>query len=435
MATDRELDRRPDPDALLALAGREGRGKLKVFLGAAPGVGKTFAMLLGARRVKAEGLDVVIGLVETHGRAETAALLEGLEVLPRKTVEYRGREIDEFDIDAALKRRPALIVVDELAHTNAPDSRHPKRWQDVEELLDAGLDVWTALNIQHLESLSEVVSRSHRRVRPRDRAGQDAEARRRRDPGRHHAGRADPAPARRQGLCAGDGQARDAELFHPAQPHRACASWRCGAPPTASTTRWSVTCARTPSRGRGTPPTICWSASAPTPRRDMLVRAGGRLADAAQRLLGRRPCRAGRRRTRDLPEVRCDRRGLPARRAARRGNRRASPAPIASDELLRYARRENITQIVVSRARRRLLAAPARSQLRRRDGAALRPISPSMSSARRRPSRRGWPRIELPAFPPRRAWIGMAAAVGAVGGAVAIGEALNAWIGICTTCR
>src|SRR5208283_750639 len=119
----------------------------------------TFAMLLGAKRVKAEGIDVVIGLVETHGRAETAALLEGLEQIPRKKIDYRGRDLEEFDIDAALKRKPALIVVDELAHTNAPESRHPKRWQDFEELLDAGLDVWTALNVQHVESLAEVVSR------------------------------------------------------------------------------------------------------------------------------------------------------------------------------------------------------------------------------------------------------------------------------------
>ncbi len=159
MATERELDRRPDPEALLALAGREGRGKLKVFLGAAPGVGKTYAMLAAARRLKDDRGDVVIGLVETHGRAETAALIEGHEILPRKKIPYRGRELEEFDIDAALKRRPALIVVDELAHTNAPESRHPKRWQDVEELLDAGVDVWTALNIQHLESLADVVSR------------------------------------------------------------------------------------------------------------------------------------------------------------------------------------------------------------------------------------------------------------------------------------
>ncbi len=152
-------DARPNPDALLAAARRETVGKLKVFLGAAPGVGKTYAMLQGARRLKEEGVDVVIGLVETHGRAETGALLEGLEVLPRRMVEYRGHTIGEFDIDAALARRPKLIVVDELAHTNAPESRHPKRWQDVQELLAAGINVWTALNIQHLESLADVVSR------------------------------------------------------------------------------------------------------------------------------------------------------------------------------------------------------------------------------------------------------------------------------------
>ena len=132
---------------------------MKVFVGAAPGVGKTYAMLQGARRLKEEGVDVVIGLVETHGRAETSALVEGLEVLPRRMVEYHGRAIAEFDLDAALARKPALIIVDELAHTNAPESRHPKRWQDVQELLAAGIDVWTALNIQHLESLADVVSR------------------------------------------------------------------------------------------------------------------------------------------------------------------------------------------------------------------------------------------------------------------------------------
>ncbi|GLS20637.1 histidine kinase [Labrys miyagiensis] len=152
-------DKRPDPNALLALAGREGRGRLTVFLGAAPGVGKTYAMLSRARREKDAGVDMVIGVVETHGRTETAALIEGLEILPRRMIDYRGRELDEFDIDAALARRPKLIIVDELAHTNAPDSRHPKRYQDVEELIGAGIDVWTALNIQHLESLVDVVSR------------------------------------------------------------------------------------------------------------------------------------------------------------------------------------------------------------------------------------------------------------------------------------
>jgi two-component system sensor histidine kinase KdpD len=150
---------RPDPDALIAAFRRESAGRLKVFLGAAPGVGKTYAMLQNARRLRHEGVDVVIGLVETHGRAETSALVEGLEVLPRRSIEYHGRALEEFDIDAALARKPKLIVVDELAHTNAPDSRHPKRWQDVQELLDAGISVWTALNIQHLESLADVVSR------------------------------------------------------------------------------------------------------------------------------------------------------------------------------------------------------------------------------------------------------------------------------------
>ena len=159
MATTNRPDvARPDPDALLAAFRRETAGRLKVFLGAAPGVGKTYAMLQNARRLKAEGVDVVIGLVETHGRAETSALVEGLEILPRRQIEYLGRRLEEFDIDAALSRKPKLIVVDELAHSNAPDSRHPKRWQDVQELLDAGISVWTALNIQHLESLADVVS-------------------------------------------------------------------------------------------------------------------------------------------------------------------------------------------------------------------------------------------------------------------------------------
>ena len=156
---ERNFDRRPDPDALLAVAEAATRGKLRIFLGAAPGVGKTYAMLERARACRADGVDVLIGLVEAHGRQETQALTENLEILPRRKVDYHGRVIEEFDIDAALARKPKLIVVDELAHTNAPDSRHPKRWQDIEELLDAGVDVWTALNIQHLESLADVVAR------------------------------------------------------------------------------------------------------------------------------------------------------------------------------------------------------------------------------------------------------------------------------------
>ncbi|MDB5459044.1 MAG: sensor histidine kinase, partial [Caulobacteraceae bacterium] len=149
--------RRPDPDALLAATARPGRGRLKVFLGMSPGVGKTYEMLRAARRRKAEGGDVLVGVVETHGRKDTQSLLRGLEVLSRKPIEHRERTLLEFDLDAALERKPGLLVVDEYAHSNAPGSRHPKRWQDVEELLSAGIDVWTTLNVQHLESLVDVV--------------------------------------------------------------------------------------------------------------------------------------------------------------------------------------------------------------------------------------------------------------------------------------
>ncbi|MCX5514124.1 two-component sensor histidine kinase [Kaistia algarum] len=150
---------RASPDALLAAAERETRGKLRIFLGAAPGVGKTFAMLQAARAAKAGGLDVVVGLAETHGRAETEALVAGLEILPRISIPYRGRLVPEFDIDAALRRRPQLLLVDEYAHSNVEGSRHAKRWQDVQELIVAGINVWTTLNIQHVESLNDVVQR------------------------------------------------------------------------------------------------------------------------------------------------------------------------------------------------------------------------------------------------------------------------------------
>jgi two-component system sensor histidine kinase KdpD len=150
-------DRRPDPDALLAEAGKGGRGKLKVFLGMSPGVGKTYEMLRAARRRKADGGDVLIGVVETHGRRETESLLRGMDVLPRQPIDYKDRTLMEFDLDEALALKPRLLLVDEYAHSNVPGSRHPKRWQDVEELIAAGIDVWTTLNVQHLESLVDVV--------------------------------------------------------------------------------------------------------------------------------------------------------------------------------------------------------------------------------------------------------------------------------------
>jgi len=156
-------DERPDPEALLARVkeeeARARRGKLKVFFGAAAGVGKTYAMLEAAREQHDDGVDVVVGYVELHGRAETEALLEKLELLPRRNVEYRGTTLPEFDLDAALVRRPTLILVDELAHTNAPGCRHAKRWQDVVELLEAGIDVYTTVNVQHVESLNDVVAK------------------------------------------------------------------------------------------------------------------------------------------------------------------------------------------------------------------------------------------------------------------------------------
>src|ERR1700694_1715750 len=157
---------RASPDALLALAKKEGRGQLKIFLGAAPGVGKTFAMLTSARTEKSGGRDVVAGLIETHGRRETEQLIDGFDVLARKPIVYRNQIMKEFDLDAALARRPSLLLVDEYAHTNVPGSRHPKRWQDIGELLAAGIDVWSTLNIQHLESLNDVVQKiTHVRVR------------------------------------------------------------------------------------------------------------------------------------------------------------------------------------------------------------------------------------------------------------------------------
>jgi two-component system sensor histidine kinase KdpD len=164
----RDHEQRPSPDALLEAARRESdqAGRLKIFVGAAPGVGKTYEMLQSAHAKRKAGVDVVVGMVETHGRAETEALLHGLEVIPRKKLEYRDQILEEMDLDALIARHPKIALVDELAHTNAPGSRHPKRYLDVEELLSHGIDVYTAVNIQHIESLNDVVAQiTHVRVR------------------------------------------------------------------------------------------------------------------------------------------------------------------------------------------------------------------------------------------------------------------------------
>lgn len=158
-----DTEERPEPESLLEIAKQEEtakkRGKLTIYFGAAPGVGKTYSMLYDARTRKQEGIDVVVGYVETHGRAETEVLLEGLETVPLVVTEYKGIQLAEMNLDGILARRPRLVLVDELAHTNAPNSRHAKRYQDVEELLNAGIDVYSTLNVQHLESLNDIVFR------------------------------------------------------------------------------------------------------------------------------------------------------------------------------------------------------------------------------------------------------------------------------------
>src|SRR5436190_15702825 len=164
----RDPEQRPSPEALLEAARREDSraGRLKIFVGAAPGVGKTYEMLQSAHARKKAGTDVVVGVVETHGRKETEALLGGLEVIPRRRLEYKGHQLEEVDLDAIIARRPQIALVDELAHTNAEGSRHPKRYLDIEELLNRGINVYTAVNIQHIESLNDVVAQiTHVRVR------------------------------------------------------------------------------------------------------------------------------------------------------------------------------------------------------------------------------------------------------------------------------
>ena len=159
MSNDRpDRDNRPSPEALLRQAGEEGRGRLKVFLGAAPGVGKTYEMLMQGRQRRLDGVDAVIGVVETHGRVETDLLTKSFEKIPKRRLPYKGHVLAEMDLDAILQRKPKLVLVDELAHTNAPGSRHPKRHMDVEEILASGIDVYTTLNVQHLESLNDVVA-------------------------------------------------------------------------------------------------------------------------------------------------------------------------------------------------------------------------------------------------------------------------------------
>jgi hypothetical protein len=298
---------RPDPDGLLerieAAEARASRGRLKVWLGFAPGVGKTYAMLENARELQAEGAGVVVGWVDTHGRYDTAALLLGLEILPRRRVQHRGRALDELDLDAALARRPGVLLLDELAHTNAPGSRHAKRWQDALELLDAGIEVHTTLNVQHVESLNDVVAQITG-VRVRETVPDDVLDR------ADEIVLVDLAP---EELLE---RLREGKVYLGEQKERArrassgratcwrCASWRCGAPPSAST----PTCAR------GAPSTAS--------------RRPGRSASASSCASVRRRPRRGSCARRAGWRPRSARRGSPRGSSGR--ERRRSRAPIAS---------------------------------------------------------------------------------------------------------
>ena len=255
-----ESSRESRADALLSTAQHATEQRLKIFLGAAPGVGKTFAMLSAARELKRQGVDVVVGLVETHGRSETAALIEGLEVLPRRAVIYRERDFTEFDLDAALARKPAVLLVDELAHTNLPGGRHARRWQDIAELLDAGIEVYTALNVQHLESRNDQVRRitgiTVRETvpdavpgpRPRHRAGRSAAARtdRAAQAGQGVRCRNGSGGAERVFLAdqpgrtarTGAGDHRRPRRQRPARAHAGARQRHAGAPPRDGGDRW-----------------------------------------------------------------------------------------------------------------------------------------------------------------------------------------------------
>ncbi len=216
----RDPEQRPSPEALLEAARREDSraGRLKIFVGAAPGVGKTYEMLQSAHAKRKAGVDVVVGVVETHGRAETEALLDGLEVVPRRRLEYKGQALEEMDLDALIARRPQIALVDELAHTNAPGSRHPKRYLDVEELLSPR---HRRLHRRQHPAHREPQRRGradHPCARARDRAGFGLRPRRRHRAGRPHAGRPDPAPEGRQGLRPEAGRARARALFLAGQP-------------------------------------------------------------------------------------------------------------------------------------------------------------------------------------------------------------------------
>ena len=234
-------DQRPTAEALLARIKEQERARLRIYIGAAPGVGKTYEMLQEAHALRARGLDVVVGLVETYGRPDTQAQIKDLEIVPRRAIEYRGVTLEEMDVDAIIARKPQVCVVDELAHTNVPGSRHEKRYEDVLEILDAGIHVMTAVNIQHLETLNDAVATADGRPRARDGSRHVPRSRRRSDQRRRHGrGAAQPA-ARRARSTSRRRSSRRSPTSSARATCRRCASWRCGRSPTKSARRRRAT--------------------------------------------------------------------------------------------------------------------------------------------------------------------------------------------------
>ena len=350
------------------------RGKLRVYSGAAPGVGKTYHMLDEAQRRAERGGDVVVGFVETHGRPHTQAMLDGLEIVPRRRMEYRGADFEEMDIDAILERAPAVVLVDELAHTNVPGSRNAKRWQDVEELLAAGIDVISLGEHPAPGVAQRRRAEDHRGAAARDRAGRGGARGRPDRAGRHGPGGAAPPDGARQHLPAGEGRRRAvATTSAPATSPR-CASWRCCGWPTGSTRRCSATATSTASTRPWETRERVVVALTGGPEGDTLIRRG-RAHRAAARRAGLGP--AGRARG---PLRRPDRRlaGRLARAAGPWWRPWAGPstrwsATTSPTRCCEFARGENATQLVLGVSPARPGGAVPRRPRRRRDrGAAVR---------------------------------------------------------------
>jgi two-component system sensor histidine kinase KdpD len=428
----RDTDTRPSPDALLQAARREEStaGRLKIFVGAAPGVGKTYEMLQQARARRRDGVDLVVGVVETHGRRETEALLAGLEVIPRRRLDYLGQALEEMDLDAIVARRPAVVLVDELAHTNAAGSRHPKRYLDVEELLDHGIDVYTTVNIQHIESLNDVIAQiTHVRVRETvpDRVFDRAEA----------VELIDITP---DDLIQ---RLKDGKVYVPRQAERALEHFFSRANLTALR---ELALRRTAERvdeqlldqlqaramhgpwAAGERILVCVTEAADAPA---LVRQAKRLADRLHGQFTALSVETGR--SLQFSEAERDRLADTLRLAQTlggeavsipRGDRRVA------DDILRYARANNITQIIVGTSRRSRLAELLRGSVvhdlvRRADDISVHVIA-ATDAGEEAPVRAGRPADRTPPFDPRP----YAVALGGVGLALLVGDLIWPWFGI-----